>query len=97
MAATTKKDDDMTALHLELKQFIIEAMNLEDISADDIDVDAPLFGDEGLGLDSIDALELVLGLKKKYGIVIEAGDEKTRPMLRSIATLAELVTQQRTQ
>lgn len=87
----------MTDLHLELKQFIIEAMNLEDISPDDIDVDAPLFGDEGLGLDSIDALELVLGLKKKYGIVIEAGDEKTRPMLRSIATLAELVTQQRTQ
>ncbi|TXI75669.1 MAG: acyl carrier protein [Dechloromonas sp.] len=87
----------MTDLHQELKQFIIEAMNLEDMTPDDIDVDAPLFGDEGLGLDSIDALELVLGLKKKYGIVIEAGDEKTRPMLRSIATLAELVTRQRTQ
>ena len=87
----------MTDLHQELKQFIIEAMNLEDMTPDDIDVDAPLFGDEGLGLDSIDALELVLGLKKKYGIVIEAGDEKTRPMLRSIATLAELVMQQRTQ
>ena len=87
----------MTDLHQELKQFIIEAMNLEDMTPDDIDVDAPLFGDEGLGLDSIDALELVLGLKKKSGIVIEAGDEKTRPMLRSIATLAELVTRQRTQ
>lgn len=87
----------MTDLHQELKQFIIEAMNLEDMTPEDIDVDAPLFGDEGLGLDSIDALELVLGLKKKYGIVIEAGDEKTQPMLRSIATLAELVTQQRTQ
>jgi len=87
----------MTDLHQELKQFIIEAMNLEYMTPVDIDVDAPLFGDEGLGLDSIDALELVLGLKKKYGIVIEAGDEKTRPMLRSIATLAELVTQQRTQ
>ena len=87
----------MTDLHQELKQFIIEAMNLEDVTPDDIDVDAPLFGDEGLGLDSIDALELVLGLKKKYGIVIEAGDEKTRPMLRSIATLAELGTRQRTQ
>lgn len=87
----------MTDLHQELKRFIIEAMNLEDTTPNDIDVDAPLFGDEGLGLDSIDALELVLGLKKKYGIVIEAGDEKTRPMLRSIATLAELVTRQRTQ
>ena len=87
----------MTDLHLELKQFIIEAMNLEDLTPEDIDTDAPLFGDEGLGLDSIDALELVLGLKKRYGIVIEASDEKSRPMLRSIATLAELVSQQRTQ
>ncbi|MBU3697008.1 phosphopantetheine-binding protein [Dechloromonas sp.] len=86
----------MIDLHLELKQFIIEAMNLEDLTPEDIADDAPLFGDEGLGLDSIDALELVLGLKKKYGIVIEAGDEKSRPMLRSITTLAELVTQQRT-
>ena len=86
----------MIDLHLELKQFIIEAMNLEDLTPEDIADDAPLFGDEGLGLDSIDALELVLGLKKKYGIVIEAGDEKSRPMLRSITALAELVTQQRT-
>lgn len=86
----------MTDLHLELKQFIIEAMNLEDLTPDDIDTDAPLFGDDGLGLDSIDALELVLGLKKRYGIVIEAGDEQSRPLLRSIATLAELVTQRRT-
>ena len=81
----------MTDLHQELKQFIIEAMNLEDMTPDDIDVDAPLFGDEGLGLDSIDALELVLGLKKKYGIVIEAGDESSRQHLRSVATLAALI------
>ena len=81
----------MTDLHQELKQFIIEAMNLEDMTPDDIDVDAPLFGDEGLGLDSIDALELVLGLKKKYGIVIEASDESSRQHLRSVATLAALI------
>ncbi|UCV13046.1 acyl carrier protein [Dechloromonas denitrificans] len=81
----------MTNLHLELKQFIIEAMNLEDISVDDIGDDTSLFGDDGLGLDSIDALELVLGLKKKYGIVIEAGDEKTRHYLRSVNTLVELI------
>lgn len=81
----------MTNLHLELKQFIIEAMNLEDISVDDIGDDTSLFGDDGLGLDSIDALELVLSLKKKYGIVIEAGDEKTRHYLRSVNTLVELI------
>ena len=81
----------MTNLHLELKQFIIEAMNLEDITTDDIGDDTSLFGDDGLGLDSIDALELVLGLKKKYGIVIEAGDEKTRHYLRSVNTLVELI------
>jgi acyl carrier protein len=81
----------MTNLHLELKQFIIEALNLEDISVDDIGDDTSLFGDDGLGLDSIDALELVLGLKKKYGIVIEAGDEKTRHYLRSVNTLVELI------
>ena len=51
----------------------------------------PLFSPEGLGLDSIGALELVLALKKKYGIVIEAGDESSRQHLRSVATLAALI------
>lgn len=53
----------MEALHNEIKLLIIEALNLEDISVDDIETDAPLFGD-GLGLDSIDALELGLAIKK---------------------------------
>ena len=57
----------MTNLANELKQMIIDVLALEDISIDDIDTDAPLFGD-GLGLDSIDALELGLALKKRYGI-----------------------------
>lgn len=81
----------MDTLHQELKLFIIETMNLEDITPDEIDSDAPLFSDEGLGLDSIDALELVLGLKKKYGIVLEAGDEASRQHLRSVSSLASLV------
>lgn len=81
----------MTTLHQELKAFIIETMNLEDITPADIGDEAPLFGDEGLGLDSIDALELVLALKKKYGIVLEANDEKTRQHLRSVSTLAALI------
>lgn len=66
----------MSELHQELKAFIIETMNLEDTTPDDIGDDTPLFAEDGLGLDSIDALELVLGLKKKYGITLEANDEK---------------------
>ena len=81
----------MIELHRELKSFLIETMNLEDITADEIGDDMPLFSPEGLGLDSIDALELVLALKKKYGIVIEAGDESSRQHLRSVATLAALI------
>ena len=81
----------MNELHRELKSFLIETMNLEDITADEIGDDMPLFSPEGLGLDSIDALELVLALKKKYGIVIEAGDESSRQHLRSVASLAALV------
>ena len=81
----------MNTLHQELKAFIIETMNLEDITPADIGDDTLLFADDGLGLDSIDALELVLALKKKYGIVLEANDEKSREHLRSVATLAALV------
>lgn len=81
----------MSDLNQELKAFIIETMNLEDITPADIDDETLLFADDGLGLDSIDALELVLGLKKKYGVVLEAGDEQARQHLRSIKTLAALI------
>ena len=81
----------MSELHQELKIFIIETMNLEDTTPADIGDETPLFAEDGLGLDSIDALELVLGLKKKYGIVIEANDEESRQHLRSVAALANLI------
>lgn len=81
----------MSQLNQELKAFIIETMNLEDITPADIGDDTPLFADDGLGLDSIDALELVLGLKKKHGILLEANDEKTRQHLRSVDSLAKLI------
>ena len=81
----------MSELHQELKIFIIETMNLEDTSPADIGDETLLFAEDGLGLDSIDALELVLGLKKKYGIVIEANDEESRQHLRSVAALANLI------
>jgi len=81
----------MDTLHQELKAFIIETMNLEDITPTEIGDDTLLFAEDGLGLDSIDALELVLALKKKYGIVLEANDDKSREHLRSVATLAALI------
>lgn len=81
----------MENLHQELKAFIIETMNLEDVAPADIDDDTLLFAEDGLGLDSIDALELVLALKKQYGVVIEASDESSRAHLRSVATLATLI------
>lgn len=81
----------MNDLHHELKAFIIETMNLEDITVADIGDDALLFANDGLGLDSIDALELVLALKKTYGILLEANDEQARKHLRSVSTLAALI------
>jgi acyl carrier protein len=66
---------------------------LEDISIDDIDTEAPLFGD-GLGLDSIDALELGLAIKKKYNIVIDADDTNTRQHFSSVANLARYISSQ---
>lgn len=82
----------MEQLHTELKALIIESLNLEDITVDDIDTDAPLFGD-GLGLDSIDALELGLAIKKSYNIVIDADDTNTREHFASVANLASYISQ----
>lgn len=78
------------ALLQELKELIINALNLEDITPDDIDADAPLFGD-GLGLDSIDALELGLALKKQYGITMSAESEDNKKHFASLTALAAYV------
>ncbi|EEY99482.1 acyl carrier protein [Vibrio sp. RC586] len=83
----------MEQLHNEIKQLIIDSLNLEDITIDDIETESPLFGD-GLGLDSIDALELGLALKKKYNIVIDADDNNTRQHFASVAKLASYVSSQ---
>ncbi len=74
----------------ELKRLIITSLNLEDVSEADIDPEAPLFG-EGLGLDSIDALELGLALKKKYGITLTAESAEAREVFRSVASLARYI------
>ncbi len=76
-----------------LKTQIIDVLNLEDIQASDIDDDAPLFGD-GLGLDSIDALELILLLEREYGMKIGTAAE-ARPIFTSVKTMADYIEQHR--
>ncbi len=74
----------------ELKNLIISTLALEEITADDIKNDEPLFG-EGLGLDSIDALELGMALKRKYNITLESNKEENKQYFYSIDTLSEFV------
>ncbi|WP_345796996.1 phosphopantetheine-binding protein [Castellaniella sp. MT123] len=80
----------MQDLIQQIKILIIETLNLEGMSTDDIDTQAPLFGD-GLGLDSIDALELGLAVKNRFGVVLTAEAEDTRRHFRSVATLAQFI------
>jgi len=84
----------MESLTNELKVRIIETLRLEDITPGQIDDDAPLFG-TGLGLDSIDALELVAMLENSYGIVIKDLEEG-RPAFQSIRVLANFIQAKRT-
>ena len=91
---TTKQENKIEEMQTEeiipkLKEQLIEALNLEEITPDDIDADAPLFGD-GLGLDSIDALEIILILEKNYSIRLENTAE-AKPHFYSVRTLAEYI------
>lgn len=83
-------------LEQEIKELIVATMSLEDIGPDDIDTDAPLFN-EGLGLDSIDALELGLALQKHYGVTLAADSEETRRHFASVRTLGAFVAANRKQ
>lgn len=80
----------MSDLHRDIKQLIIDALGLEDISTQDIGNDQTLFG-EGLGLDSVDALELGLAIQKRYGIKIDADAKDTRSHFTSVDSLAAFV------
>jgi acyl carrier protein len=80
----------MDKLEQELKQLLVEALNLEDISAEQIDSEAPLFG-EGLGLDSIDALELGVAIRRRYKVKMDAEPAAMRKHFASIANLARFV------
>ncbi|MDY0016031.1 MAG: phosphopantetheine-binding protein [Bacteroidales bacterium] len=84
----------MEALILELKKEIIEVLNLEELKPEDIDENAPLFG-EGLGLDSIDALELIVLMEKNYGIKLNNASEG-RDIFKSVRVMAEYIEKNRT-
>lgn len=86
--------DDTEKLNMlmhEIKCLIIDALTLEDTSPDDIGDEEQLFGDAGLALDSIDALELGIALRKKYQLQLEANDSENREHFRSVGSLARLL------
>ncbi len=83
----------MEKLIQELKEHLIEELNLEEITAEDIDAEAPLFG-EGLGLDSIDALEIILILERYYGVKLTNSSD-AKPVFYSVKTLAEYIQKNR--
>jgi len=83
----------ISGLESELKRLIVEALVLEDIAPDEIESEAPLFV-EGLGLDSIDALELAMALEERFGVKIEDDPDENRRIFASVRSLAEFVSGQ---
>jgi len=84
-----------TSQQKELAELIVSALNLDGVDPDGIDPDAALFG-SGLGLDSIDALELALEISKRYGVQIKAEDEDNKRIFASLRALADYVQERRT-
>jgi acyl carrier protein len=83
----------VNALQQEIAQLIIDTLNLEDVTVNDIPPEQPLFG-EGLGLDSVDALELALALQKRYDIRIASDSKDARQHFTTVASLAAFVQSQ---
>ncbi len=86
---------DLTEHELEVGELIIKTLNLESMQAEDIDPEDYLFG-EGLGLDSIDALELALAIKQNYGISIKSGDSENTKVFSSLASLSHFIAENQT-
>ena len=82
-------------LRREVAEQIVAALNLE-VGADEIDADEPLYGDAGLGLDSIDILEVALVLSKRYGFTLRADNEDNVKIFASLASLSDYVAEHRT-
>ena len=85
---------EFSVLEKEVADLIIEALNLEDMDAADIDPEAPLFG-EGLGLDSIDALEIALALSTQYGLKLRSDDSENQHIFASLRALSQYVAEHR--
>lgn len=85
---------DQSAFEQEIAHLLVEVLDLEDINAEDIDPSEPLFG-EGLGLDSIDALEIALAISQRYSVEMKAEDENTREAFANLKSLCAFIDQQR--
>lgn len=85
----------MKEIEEELKRFIVETLVLEDVVPEQIDGNAALFGD-GLGLDSIDALELSIAISRRYGVRIKADDERNKAIFKTVNSLAAFIAAERT-
>jgi acyl carrier protein len=84
----------MTDILEELKNMIVQTLMLKDVNPQEIDVDAPLFA-EGLGLDSIDALELAVEIARRYKVQIKSDDERNREIFRSVRSLATFIAEEK--
>ena len=86
----------MTREELEgrIKEIVVESLDIEDLTVADIETDVPLFG-EGLGLDSIDALELGMAIKKSFGVVFSQNPADNKAIFRSVKTLADFIQEQK--
>lgn len=85
---------EKTDLEMEVAQLIVEALNLEDITAEDIEPEEALFR-EGLGLDSIDALELSMAVSQKYGFKIESDNKENAEIFSSLRALSKHIEENR--
>ncbi|HZE15430.1 MAG TPA: phosphopantetheine-binding protein [Mycobacterium sp.] len=85
---------EMSGLEREVAELIVEALNLEDVSVEQIDPEQPLFRG-GLGLDSIDALELALAISKRYGFQLKSDDSRNEEIFASLRALSRYIEQNR--
>jgi acyl carrier protein len=85
-----------TTIERELAELLVEGLHLE-VSANDIDPEAPLYGDQGLGLDSIDILEIAVAISKKYGFKLRSDDPDNDRIFASLRALAAHIAERRSQ
>lgn len=78
-----------------IKNLIINSLNLEDIRPNDIDENMPLFSQDGLGLDSVDALELGLGIQREYGIILDSKKDNLQEIFYNVTSLANFINKEK--